>query len=72
VSRCGVVRSDARKLRISYCNFLNSMGGEGLARVEERGRLGIPGSCHILDRMNAINDYLKKKKDYCRGANDGF
>ena len=39
------------------------MGRLGPARVEERGHLGIPGAAvhrHILDRMNAINDSIKK------------
>jgi len=42
----------------------NKRIGQGLARVEERGHLGIPGAavyCYILYRMNAINDSLKKK-----------
>ena len=33
--------------------------------MEERGHLGIPGAAvhrHILDRMNAINDSLEKRK----------
>jgi len=32
----------------------------------------MPGAAvhrHILDRMNAINDSLKKKKDYCESVN---
>jgi len=37
--------------------------GQGLARVEETGHLGLPRTAvhrHILDRINAINDSLKK------------
>jgi len=40
-------------------------GGQGLAREEEEKLPGTPGAAnyrHILDRMNAIIDYLNKKK----------
>jgi len=40
--------------------------GQGLARVEERGHPVTPGAVvhrHILDRINAINDSLKIKKN---------
>ena len=45
------------------CKLYIAWGGQGLARVEERGHLVTPGAAvhrHILDRMNAINDSLKR------------
>jgi len=41
-------------------------GRAGLARVEERGHLGLPGAAvhrYTLDRVNGINDSLKKSKN---------
>jgi len=41
-------------------------GGQGLARAGERSHpAGAAVHRHILDRMNAINDSLKKKKKGC-------
>ena len=48
--------------------------GQGLARVDERGhpaRLGAAVHRHTLDRVNAINDSLKKKKRKVKGTGMG-
>jgi len=53
----GVVRSGRE---IYYVN--NSTGGQGLARERRKANGIFPEAAvhrHILDRINAINDYLK-------------
>ena len=66
----------ANALRLPYCpssywavSIDICRGGQGLARLVEGGSVGNQGVAvhrHSLDRLNAINDSLKKKK--CRYA----
>jgi len=58
------MRNGAKRWRDSYCKYVDSGGGRDWPGGRERPT-GNPVAAvhrHILDRINAINDCLKKKK----------
>jgi len=62
---CGRMRSGAKRWRISSCKIVHSLVGAGTGPCGGERPPGMPGAAvhrHILYRMNAINDSLKKKK----------